>query len=218
MKNYFIFYIENSYALMRGISETFICVLDNELNKEDVVFFINTYKDNVKIKTIQSIEEPSDAEIFDILYDDEKTTIYIDMDNTIFDYDSAYAKRKQEDPSIEYPQSEKGFFENLEPLEHAIRVVKALIDSPKYNVFFASAPSYYNPHSYTDKRLSIEKHFGFEHVDKLILVCKKDELKNKKRILIDDIDYGYGQENFTNHMHFGSPSCPDWLYVEKVLL
>lgn len=223
--SYNIVYIDNAYAVMRGIEDVFLYSSEvKDFGSPEFQTFIEKHTDNLKFKVLKvSVDvKVDDAMIFDYIYENNKTTVYIDLDNTIFDYNKAYMQERELHPDMEFPQSQKGFFENLEPLPRAIEVVKALIDSGKYNIFFASAPSYYNPHSYTDKRLSIEKHFGFSHVDKLILICKKDELKDDNRILIDDIESGYGQENYTNHLVFGKKEgdgmCPDWDYVESKLL
>lgn len=45
------------------------------------------------------------------------------------DFTGAYRKAIQENPTIQYPQSQLDFFRNLEPLTGAIESVKELIES-----------------------------------------------------------------------------------------
>ena len=46
--------------------------------------------------------------------------VFIDLDRTIFDYDKAHKEYTEKYPDIEYPQSIKGFFQHLEPIEYAL--------------------------------------------------------------------------------------------------
>lgn len=124
--------------------------------------------------------------------------IYIDMDNTLFDFDGEFQRRKDE---CEFPQSKYGFFLNLEPLPDAIETVQWLVEQG-HDVWFATRPSFHNPLSYTEKRICIENHFGFEMVKKLILIPDKSLLKGD--YLIDD-SVSDGQLDFKGHLiRFGS--------------
>ncbi len=147
--------------------------------------------------------------------------LYIDFDDTIFDFQGRCDEVRSK-TGMTYPQAEYGFFDNLEPLPRAVEVVKILMEDPRYNVRFATAPSLYNPMSYTGKRIAVEKHFGFNAVEKMIIISQKDLLDRSSRgvrsILIDDITDGYGQMDFTEQMVFGSRTCPDWDAVENILI
>ncbi len=147
--------------------------------------------------------------------------LYIDMDDTIFKFTEALEKRKEE-TGINYPQAEYGFFANLKPFDKAIETVKKLIESPKYNVRFATAPSVYNPMSYTEKRICIFNYFGIEAVEKLIMIKEKELLDRSKMgirsILIDDKKEGYGQELFGEQVVYGSSDCPNWEAVNNMFL
>ena len=58
----------------------------------------------------------------------------------------------------------------------------------------------------------IEKYFGFEFTEKLIISPNKGLLKGD--ILIDDLISGRGQESFEGKiMQFGSANFPDWKTV-----
>jgi 5'(3')-deoxyribonucleotidase len=119
--------------------------------------------------------------------------IYIDMDDVLCDYTTAFNNALKETPGIAFPQSQYGFYANLAPITGA-------------------APSTKNPFSYTEKRVWIEKYFGIEFTEKLIISPNKGLLKGD--ILIDDLISGRGQENFEGEvMQFGSVSFPDWKTV-----
>jgi len=138
--------------------------------------------------------------------------LYVDMDDVLCDYTSAFETIKTQRPDIEFPQSVPGFFENLEPMENAVDSFLNLTYS--YDVHILSAPSVFNPLCYTEKRIWVENHLGFEFVPKLILTTNKGLLKDD--YLIDDYIAGRGQEDFEGELiHFGSDQYPDWHSVLK---
>jgi hypothetical protein len=119
-------------------------------------------------------------------------------------------------PYIEFPQSIKGFWENLSPIVDGVETVKKLIASSKYDPYILTAPSTRNPLSYTEKRIWIEKYFGYDFTKKLILCPNKGLIKGD--ILIDDNINGRGQENFEGLIiQFGSTEFPDWNSIHNML-
>lgn len=108
--------------------------------------------------------------------------IYFDLDDTLNYFTKAYNEIKKQDPSIEYPQSIKHFFLNLEPNSDGLELVKEL-DIHNY-VLIATRPSYMNPLCYTEKRLWVEKYLGLQFAKKLIIIEDKSLLKG--HFLIDD--------------------------------
>jgi 5'(3')-deoxyribonucleotidase len=142
--------------------------------------------------------------------------VYVDMDDVICNFTSAYNCALQQIPSIKHPQSQYGFFANLTPKDGAIEAVKALIQSPAFEPYVLTAPSTRNPFSYTEKRVWIEKYFGYEFVEKLIICSNKGLLKGD--YLIDDHVNGKGQENFEGKLiHFGSKEFPHWNALKEQL-
>jgi 5'-nucleotidase len=138
--------------------------------------------------------------------------VYIDMDDVLCDYTTAFNNAIEETPGIAFPQSQYGFYANLAPITGAIESVQKLINSEKFDPYILTAPSTRNPFSYTEKRVWIEKYFGIEFTEKLILSPNKGLLKGD--ILIDDLISGRGQESFEgNIMQFGSADYPDWKTV-----
>ena len=133
--------------------------------------------------------------------------IYIDMDGVLADYDKAFAEVRRAQPDVNYPQSLPQFFEHLEPISGAIDAFHQL--SAKHDVYILTAPSTRNPLSYTQKRLWVENHLGFDVTERLIICSNKGLLKGD--ILIDDNIDGKGQEDFEGQvLHFGSEAFPHW--------
>lgn len=141
-----------------------------------------------------------------------KKIVYIDLDGVIFDFLKAHREALEENPRQPFPQSQLGFFLNLEPIKDAIYSVERLFE--KFDVYFLTAPSTKNPLCYTEKRLSIEKHFGFEACKKLIICENKSLLKG--HYLIDDRFDTHKQNEFDGELIlFGSEKFLDWISVLK---
>lgn len=138
-----------------------------------------------------------------------KSIVYIDMDDVLCDFTGAYSKSLFDTPTISYPQSQYGFYANLEPLPNAIESVLELIHTDYFDPYILTAPSIHNPLCYTEKRVWVEKHFGIEFVNKLIISPNKALLKGQ--YLIDDKREGRGQEEFEGQLiEFGSLLYPNW--------
>jgi 5'-nucleotidase len=127
--------------------------------------------------------------------------IYIDMDDVLCDYTTAFHQAINLTPSIAFPQSQYGFYANLTPIIGAIESVNTLIKSEKFDPYILTAPSNRNPLSYTEKRVWIEKYFGIAFT-----------------ILIDDQLSGRGQDKFDGQLiHFGSTAYPNWKSIMNTL-
>ncbi|MFK7765703.1 MAG: hypothetical protein AB8B55_00575 [Mariniblastus sp.] len=143
-----------------------------------------------------------------------KKIVYVDMDDVLCNFAGGARKRSQADPNRKFPQSKIGFFENLEPIEDGIESVQSLLED--FDVYILTAPSTRNPHSYMEKRIWIEKYFGYEFTSKLIISPNKG--LSIGDYLIDDNVRGKGQENFKGELiHFGSATFPDWKSVVQHL-
>jgi len=144
-----------------------------------------------------------------------KPILYIDMDETLCDYFTPWHQAKKQKPDIAFSQSQTGFFLNLQPIDDAINAVNHL--RKHYEVYVLTAPSYKNPHCYTEKRLWIEKYFDLEFTRQLIICEYKNLLSGQ--ILIDDNVSGKGQEHFQGRlMQFGSEQYPNWAAILDALL
>jgi 5'-nucleotidase len=137
--------------------------------------------------------------------------IYVDMDNVLCDYDKAFNRKLREQPEIAYPQSQYGFFLDLEEIFDACDYFALL--SKRFDVWILTAPSIQNPMCYTEKRIWVEKHLGYKAAEKLILSPDKSLLKGD--YLIDDMVEGRAkQSEFEGtQIVFGSEEFPDWYTV-----
>ncbi len=136
------------------------------------------------------------------------------MDDVLCDYTSAFQIIKAQQPEVEFPQSVPGFFENLKPMTNAVNSFLEL--AVRFDVHILSAPSVFNPLCYTEKRIWVGNHLGFEFTHNLILATNKGLLKGD--YLIDDYEAGRGQENFEGELiYFGSDRYPDWDSIMKYL-
>lgn len=138
-------------------------------------------------------------------------TIYIDMDDTLFDFTSARVQALQNNPAQPFPQSQVGFFLNLQPLPGALAAYDRL-KTMGHHALFLTAPSVKNPLCYTEKRMSIERHFGYEACRDLIIAHDKSLLRGD--VLIDDRSDSNKQTDFQGvFLQFGSVQFPDWTSV-----
>jgi 5'-nucleotidase len=140
--------------------------------------------------------------------------VYIDLDGVLANFIKAARERILLKPVVKYPQSEFGFFFDLEPIEGGIDAVKKL--SEKYDVYILSRPSPLNLNCYTEKAAWVRKYLGYDMQEKLILSCDKSLIKGD--YLIDD-DTNAKQELFEGEfIKFGGEKFKDWETVLKYLL
>ncbi len=131
------------------------------------------------------------------------------MDDVLCDYSKAHQQALLDNPQIQFPQSQFDFFRKLLPIKDAIFAIQYLSLQPAFDIYILTAPSVQNPLCYTEKRLWIEDHLGFEMVNRLIISPNKG--LNRGDYLIDDHDKGRGQENFSGQfLQFGSVQYPNW--------
>ncbi len=131
------------------------------------------------------------------------------MDDTICNFKKAFLKNWT--PLLTYPQSQWGFFLNLEPIPDALESYKKLGEF--YDMWILTRPSVPNPLCYTEKRVWIEKHLGIETCDRLII--SPDKTLFKGDYLIDDnIHKGFEGEM----IQIGTPDFPDWKTITNYLL
>jgi 5'(3')-deoxyribonucleotidase len=133
------------------------------------------------------------------------------MDNVLCDYQKAWEESMIDNPEILYPQSQYGFFRDLEPINSALFMYKRLSDN--FDVWILTAPSVQNPMCYTEKREWVGKHLGFEAAKRLILSPDKSLLIGD--YLIDDIEAGRAKQDQFNgtQIVFGNTEYPDWFVV-----
>lgn len=144
----------------------------------------------------------------------KKEIVFIDLDGVLANIEKSFNEYKEKIPEQPYPQSQYGFFMELEPILNSIFSVKRLAEI--YDVWFLTAPSFKNLMCYTEKAYWIKKHFGDEWVEKLIICSDKSLLRGD--YLVDDHDYGRGQDKFTGELiHFGTKKYKNWMLVSDYL-
>lgn len=147
----------------------------------------------------------------------KKIVVFIDMDDVLCDYAKAHKQHLLVHPEVTYPQSQYGFFTSLEPIEGGVENVKLLINDNRFSPYILTSPSYMNPLCYTEKRVWIERYFGLEFTQRLIISADKSLMKGD--VLIDDNAQGNGQEKFDGTLiQFGTAEYPSWTKVMKRLI
>jgi len=137
-----------------------------------------------------------------------KKTIYVDMDNVIVDFPSAF-------PHIDEQTKEEfkndmdeidGIFALMQPLPFAIPSVHFL--ARHFELFVLSTAPWENPSAWKDKLLWIKKHLPKVCYKRLILSHNKH--LNQGHYLIDD-RLKNGVDRFRGeHIHFGQEGVADW--------
>ena len=73
--------------------------------------------------------------------------VYVDMDDVLYDFLTAFQTAVEKEPKISFPQSQYGFFANLKPLKGAIDAMNWLYQSTQFKPYILTAPSIENPMS-----------------------------------------------------------------------
>lgn len=144
----------------------------------------------------------------------ELEIVYVDLDDTMCNFGQAYARAIARNPKIMFPQSQLKFFENLAPVKGAIEGFNKL--TKRYDVRILTAPSVYNPLSYMEKRLWVEKYLGLEVCNDLIICQDKTALRGK--YLIDDWPQMGSFKPEWEQIRIFSKDFPSWDAVIKYLM
>jgi 5'(3')-deoxyribonucleotidase len=140
-----------------------------------------------------------------------KPILHIDMDDTMNDYSRYHKYMLSQNPKNKFPQSEYGFFLKIPPIINIKSWITSL--SNHFDVWILTRPSYKNPLCYTEKRVWIEQHLGYEWCEKLIICPNKALVKGD--FLVDDFLW----EDFEGEqIQFGTDEFPTWNVVYDYLL
>lgn len=135
------------------------------------------------------------------------------MDGTLCSFFKLARERLKSNPEQKFPQSQFGFFMELEPLPGAIESYKLL--EKVFDVRILTRPSAMNIGCYSEKAYWVLKHLGFEAQEKMVLSCDKSIVKGD--FLIDD-EINAGQLEFEGELiTFGKEPFPDWNSVIEYL-
>lgn len=138
----------------------------------------------------------------------EKPVLYIDLDNTITDFNNGWRKLSPE-AQKEYEGhlwDAPGFFAGLEPVSGAVKAFRYL--SQKYDTYILSSAPYNNPTAWSDKVQWVEKYLGVPAFRRLILSHHKN--LNYGDYLIDDSKTNGAAEFMGTHIQFGTVPFKTW--------
>ena len=142
---------------------------------------------------------------------ENKPVIYIDMDNVLVDFTSAFpylSKETMEDYEGRLDEV-PGIFSLMKPNEGAIEAYRFLAEH--YDVYILSTAPWRNPSAWSDKLVWVQKYLGDVAYKRLILTHHKD--LNRGDYLIDDRKKNGASEFQGKLIQFGSVQFPNWKAV-----
>ena len=133
-----------------------------------------------------------------------KKILYIDMDNVLVDFPSAFPKIAN-DVLIEHEgrlDEVPGIFALMEPMAGAIDAYAQLAEA--FDTYILSTSPWENPSAWSDKLIWVKKHLGPPAYKRLTLSHHKN--LNAGHFLVDD-RLKNGADKFQGeHLHFGTPN------------
>ena len=144
-----------------------------------------------------------------------KKIVYVDMDNVLVDFESAFPKLPKEilDKYENDEDDIPGIFALMEPMPGAIESFIEL--TSHFETYILSTAPWNNPSAWTDKLLWVKNNLGNHAFKSLILTHHKN--LNNGDYLIDDRTKR-GVDRFAGeHIHFGTKKFPNWQSVIKYL-
>ena len=146
-----------------------------------------------------------------------KKILYVDMDNVIVDFPSAFDKVSEEDKiNFKNDMDEiPGIFAKMDPMPGAIEAYEKL--SKKYDTYILSTAPWENSSAWSDKIEWVKKYLDEVAYKRLILSHNKN--LNKGDYLIDDRPNNGAKDFKGEWLHFGEGNrFPDWNAILKYLL
>lgn len=148
-----------------------------------------------------------------------KKILYIDMDNVLVDFESAFKHFPREtlDRYADNRDDIPGLFAKMDPKPGAIEAFREL--SQLFDTYILSTAPWDNPSAWTHKAEWVRKHLGADPKSpaykRLILTHHKH--LNAGDFLVDDRTKN-GADRFPGkQIHFGTEAFPDWETVSQHL-
>ena len=135
-------------------------------------------------------------------------TLYIDMDNVLVDFASAFPLISHEDMESyrDHLDDVPGIFAKMSPMPGAVAAFAEL--ATLYDTYILSTAPWGNPSAWSDKLIWVKENLGASAYKRLILTHHKN--LNTGDYLIDDRTK-HGVPQFGGkHIHFGTEAFPDW--------
>lgn len=144
-----------------------------------------------------------------------KKIVYIDMDNVLVDFPSAFPKLDK-DIFEQYENKDDipGIFVLMDPIYGAVEAFRELAN--EFDTYILSTSPWDNPSAWSDKLTWVKKYLGSHAYKRLILTHHKN--LNNGDYLIDDRTKNGVLEFRGEVIQFGSEKFPDWDGVLKYLL
>ena len=145
-----------------------------------------------------------------------KKILYIDMDNVLVDFPSAFPKVSADilDQYVDNKDDIPNIFSLMDPVEGAIDAYKKL--SKTFDTYILSTAPWGNPSAWSDKVVWVQKYLGEEAYKRLILSHHKN--LNSGDYLIDDRTKNGADKFVGEHIHFTQEPFEDWNSVLSYLL
>lgn len=157
--------------------------------------------------------------------ENKKIRVYVDLDNTIADFESGVRNSSTEERA-QYGIDEKGkdhtdeipgLFSRMIPIDGAVEGFKFLAEH--FDTYILSTAPWNNPSAWRDKLEWVKLHLGDAVYKRLILSHHKDLLRGD--YIIDDNTKNGVAEFQGTHIHFGQGEFKDWTaviaYFKKLL-
>ena len=140
-----------------------------------------------------------------------KRILYVDMDNVLVDFPSAFARISEETKKAFDGRLDDvpGIFSLMDPVPGAIDAFVEL--AGRFDTFILSTSPWANPSAWSDKLMWVKKHLGSAAYKRLILTHHKN--LNAGDFLIDDRTENGADRFLGEHLLFGSERFPDWQAV-----
>ncbi len=133
-----------------------------------------------------------------------KKILYIDMDNVLVDFSSAFPKIPKE-ILVDYDgrlDEVPDIFFMMEPMCGAIDAYKTL--SEIFDTYILSTSPWENPSAWSDKLIWVKNHLG-SHAHKRLILSHHKNLNHGDFLVDDRLKNGVDQFQGV-HLHFGTPS------------
>lgn len=145
-----------------------------------------------------------------------KKVLYLDMDNVLVDFESAFARCTKEELT-EYDENRDdipGIFSRMDPMPGALEAFEIL--SERFETYILSTGPWGNPSAWSDKVEWVKAHLGDRARKRLILSHHKN--LNRGDYIVDDRVANGVAEFQGEHIQFGTDRFPDWPVVLEYLL
>ena len=145
-----------------------------------------------------------------------KRILYIDMDNVLVDFQSAFPRVSDEllEQYDGHLDDIPWIFSLMDPMPGAPEAFQQL--STLFDTYILSTAPWQNPSAWSDKLQWVKKHLGQPAYKRLIISHHKD--LNRGHFLIDDREKNGAAEFEGKLLQFGSVQFPNWDSVLAHLL